>query len=473
MLAIITPGSIRNVVRGRSLAMARAAGRAFAMVVLCAGASRAVAQIAPAIDPNDPAMVEEISARVAEAFEDMPFEINPAGMTSGEGMFGAFFGPSVTKADFKKFIAILKLDKEQSEAAGMVYAQRLANYEAKGKPMQDMIMELMQKMGGAIGRGEQPKEPENIEQLSKAGEEIQKEREAMTKGVMGDLKDLVNAQQLERWPKVEMAERRNTLMRFQPLLMAPGVQVDVRVLVETTLAKKGIEQPDAAEKERIEQALAVYDTALDEQAKVAAPLDEAMRSQGIVSKPTPEQQEQMMKAMGQGGVIAERVRTANEAAVKSITSALPESTKAVLMDAYRAQAFPAIYKKMHGETVLEAAVKLADLTDEQREKLTKMKDEHWAKLKDLRPKAADQAVEANKRQTEWMAAKDEEAKQKAMEKMTQGLAMTARSDMRAADKEVVKQVRALMTDAQREKLPKRPKPNMPFEITPPAEVEKP
>ena len=40
-------------------------------------------------------------------------------------------------------------------------------------------------------------------------------------------------------------------------------------------------------------------------------------------------------------------------------------------------------------------------------------------------------------------------------------------------KEVVKQVRALMTDAQREKLPKRPRGAMPFEIPAPAEVEKP
>jgi hypothetical protein len=38
--------------------------------------------------------------------------------------------------------------------------------------------------------------------------------------------------------------------------------------------------------------------------------------------------------------------------------------------------------------------------------------------------------------------------------------------MKEMDREVVKQVRAMLTEAQRAKLPKRPKPNLPFEITP-------
>ncbi|MEK6702724.1 MAG: hypothetical protein AABZ53_10705, partial [Planctomycetota bacterium] len=307
-----------------------------------------------------------------------------------------------------------------------------------------------------------------IEQLTKAAQEIQKERAVMTKGVMEDLKELANAEQKERWPRVEMAERRNTLMRFQPLQMAPGVQVDVRRLVETTLEKKGIEQPDASEKERIEQTLVSHESTIDEHAKRAVPMDELFRTQGIQSKPTPEAQEKMMKMMGEGGLIAEKVRVANEAAVKSVGAALPESTRVVFMDAYRAEAFPEIYKKMHSEGVLEAALKLGDLTEEQRVRLTKMQEEHSAKLKDLRPKAAEQAVETNKRQTEWMAAKDEEAKSKAMQKMGEGFGtMTARADMRTADKEVVKQVRAMMTEVQREKLPKRPRGAMPFEISVP------
>lgn len=444
--------------------------RAWAVAgVAWVSASAAMGQV-ERVDPNDPAAAAERNAAMEDMFEDMPFEINPAGMTSGEGMFGAFFGPSVTKGDFKSFIAILRLDKEQAEAAGLVYAQRLANYEAKGKPMQDMITEFMKKMGEAMGRGEQPKEPENVEQLSKAALDIQKEREAMAKGVMEDLKALASTEQLVRWPKVEMAERRIMLMRFQPMMMAPGSVVDIRGVLDATLAKNGMEQPSESERQRIEQAIDTLEVALDEQAKMAAPLDASMRSAGLNAKPSPEQQQLMMKVMGEGGMIAERVRTANETAVKSIAAALAEATKAEFMIAYRTQAFPAIYRVMHSERLLDAAVQLTDLTDEQRDTLTKMRADHSAKFKELRPQAADQLVEQNKRQAEWMAAKDDEAKTKAMERLSESFSKTARQDMKMADKEMVKQVRAMLTEAQRDKLPKRPRPNLPFQAQP-SEVE--
>jgi hypothetical protein len=447
--------------------------RAFAVGALafCAGTAGAFGIGVQPADPPvaDPAAVEaaeKAAQQMEDMFEDMPMDFNPAGMTSGEGMFGAFFGPSVTKGDFKAFVKILGLDKDQAAAAEVVYAQRLMNYEAKGKPFQDLIMEALKGFGESMRRGEPEREPENIEQLSKAGDEIQREREAMAKGVMEDLKALATQAQLERWPKVEMAERRNVLMRFQPMMMAPGALVDVRAVIETTLSKPGIEPPVEMGRQRIEEALETRDLALDEQARRAVPIDATMRASSIRNKPTPEEMEAMMKAMGEGMQIAEQVRKANETAVKSIAAVLSDSSRAVFMDEYRARAFPAIYREMHSERVLATAIGLSDLSDEQREKIRVMRDEHLAKLKDLRPKAADQMIEQQQVQAEYMAAKDDEARMRVAERMGKIYSENFRMKMRESDREIVKQVRAALTEAQREKLPKRPRPNLPFEITP-------
>jgi hypothetical protein len=430
----------------------------------------AAAQDAAPAAPIDPEAAERAAQQMEEMFEDLPMDINAAGLTSGEGMFGAMFGPSVTKADFKSYIGLLGLDKEQAEAAETVYRQRLENYEVKGKPMQELLVEALKKMGEMMTRGEHQQEPDNLEQLSKAAVEIQSERESMARGVMEDLKALATTAQLERWPKVEMAERRNTLMRFQPLMMAPGALVEMRALVETTLAKKGIEQPVEMGKQQIEQTLEAHDLAIDEQARLAVPIDARMRtSMGMGSKATPEQQQEMMKAMGEGWQIAERVRKAHEAAIKSIAAVLSDSTRAVFMDEYHARAYPAIYRTTHAERVLEAAAGFADLSDEQRGQIKTMREEHLAKLKEMRPKAAEQIVEQNRVQAELMAAKDDEARMKLMERMNAAYKDNLRELMRTADKDVIKRARAVLTESQREKLPKRPRPNLPFEIQPAGE----
>jgi Spy/CpxP family protein refolding chaperone len=122
---------------------------------------------------------------------------------------------------------------------------------------------------------------------------------------------------------------------------------------------------------------------------------------------------------------------------------------------------------MHSERLLEAASAMTDLTDEQREKIKQMREEHTAKFKELRPKAVERMIEQQSVQSELMGAKDDDARMKAMDRMNKLYSSeNPRDKMREADKEIVKQVRGLLTVAQREKLPKRPRPTLPFDIKP-------
>ena len=221
-----------------------------------------------------------------------------------------------------------------------------------------------------------------------------------------------------------------------------------------------------------DQALAAYEAQMDEQAKIAIPLDDAFRSDMIVTKPSQEQMDRQMKLMTEGMAIGGKIQTATDTAAKALAGALASTPEArdLFQHHYNAAAFPQIYRPTHGENVLAAALKLADLTDDQRSKLTAIKDEVEPKFKDLRPKAVEETVGMSRFQTEYMAAKDDEARNKASERVQALMMAHAKADFKQLDKDVVKRVRAAVTDEQREKLPKRPRISTPFEIQPPADA---
>ena len=421
------------------------------------------------IDRTDPAVVEQMNAAMEDAFEDMPFSLDTEGMTSGEGLFGAMFGPSVSQSDFDGFIKILGFTSDQAGAARSIYKQRMANYQNKAGPMQKMITDFMSKVMKAAGRGEQP-DMDGEDKLMAAVKEVEVERVAMSTGVMEDLKALLSKEQEALWPTVEMSQRRNRLMRFQPLLMAPGARVDIHRIFDRTLAVPGIEKPTADGAERIAQALTEYDTTVDAIAKQVIPLDDDMHGNHMGSKATPEEMQRQMRMLADGSAMADRVRAANETAIRTSAEVLAEPVRATLWENFNREAYPNVYRETHGQRVIDAALKFKDLTDDQREKLTTMKTNHAAKLDGLKPKVVDQMIAQNQTQSEWMAAKDEEAKTKAQEKMMKTITEgNAKADMKAADGLAVKRVRELMNEEQRAKLPKRAKPKMPFEI----EVETP
>lgn len=445
-------------------------GAAALSLVLLAGAARAQPGVPP-VDPNDPIAVEQHNAAMEDAFADQAEMFNTEGMLSGEGMFGAFVGPSVTKADFARFIKILDLSKPQAEAAGAIYRQRIENYEVKGKPMKELITSIMKQAMQAMSRGEQF-EPENMEEFAKAVLDIQKERTSMTTGVLEDLKGLLTKDQEPAWPKVELVERRNRLLRFQPVQMVQGIQVDFREILDATFSKPGVARPDGAAQGALDQALAAYEAQMDEQAKIAIPLDDAFRSDMIITKPSQEQMDRQMKLMTEGMAIGGKIQAATDTAAKALAAALASTpeTRELFQHNYNAAAFPQVYRPTHGENVLAAALKLPDLTEDQRAKLDAIKAEVEPKFKDLRPKVVEETVGMTRFQTEYMAAKDDEARNKATERVQSLMMAHAKADFKQLDKDVVKRVRALVTDEQREKLPKRPRIATPFEIQPPAEA---
>ena len=139
---------------------------------------------------------------------------------------------------------------------------------------------------------------------------------------------LLTKDQEPAWPKVELAERRNRLLRFQPVQMIQGIQIDFREILETTFSKPGVAKPDGAVQGAIDQALAAYEAQMDEQAKIAIPLDDAFRSDMIVTKPSQEQMDRQMKLMTEGMAIGGKIQTATDTAAKALAGALASTPEA-------------------------------------------------------------------------------------------------------------------------------------------------
>lgn len=456
-LRLCWPSLVRpaGMVGRRVLAGVLAAG-----VLMVAGQARAAQPPAMGEEPTEQSEAIR-DAQFEEMMEEMPFEMNLEGMTSGEGVLGAMFGPPITQADFDGFVRLLNFQDEQKQAAAMIYTQRLANYQAKAGPLQKMLADLMARQMQAMRDGAhmeaEPTETE-MKKLNEVAKAADVERAALRTGVMDDLRSLLGDGQDEAWQRVEMADRRNRLLRSQSLLMAESGRVDLRAVLARSVDAKAL---DATVSERVDRAMADWDQAIDIHARTMAPLEDQIRAVAFEER-KPEQMERQMRLMGEGAAIARKVVTTTEAAHKAIAAELPPEAAEKFAEAFLRASHPRLFRTRHGERTADAALALLDLTAEQRDRLTAIRDTHQAALKRLRPAAIKRQKAMEEFQAAFLAAKDDAERAKISESMS---SMWSEPDpmveMRTKDNEVVKQVRAVLTEEQRKQLPRRPTPNLP------------
>jgi hypothetical protein len=453
-------------VRARWSHLAVAAGLAASTLLWSLAAAWGGCQPATEATPvgnGDPAEESEAirDAQFEEMMEEMPFEMNLEGMTSGEGVFGAMFGPPITQADFDGFVRLLNFQNEQKQAAALIYSQRMANYQAKAGPLQKMLADLMARQMQAMRDGEhmeaQPTETE-MKKLNEVAKAADVERAALRTGVMDDLRSLLGPGQDEAWQRVEMADRRNRLLRAQSMLMVESGRVDLRAVLARSVDAKAV---DATVSERVGLAMSDWDQAIDVHARAMAPIEEQLRSAAFADDRA-EQMDKQMKLMGQGVTLARRVIATTEASQRAIAAELPPDLAEKFTDGFLRAAHPRIYRTRHGERTIDAALAFTDLTAEQRGRLTALRDAHQTLLKRLRPDAIKRQKAQDEFQAAIMAAKDDAERAKVMESSSEVWSQPdPMGELRGKDNELVKQVRRVLTEEQRKRLPKRPVPAIP------------
>ena len=470
-----------NLLANRCFASIRAtlsAGAVAAAVVVSSGTAMPVfAQPnivvnTPGGMPSDPGSVEDLNAAMEDAFADMDFDM-------GEMMNQAMGSPNsapISEADLNRFMTILEFTADQREAASTIFKQRFDNFRETGKDyprqMQDMMNAMMKKVSEAMQAGDMggANAMADKEYMTKAAEleaKIKKNKEDLETGVLADLKDLLSKPQEALWPKVEMTRRRETAMRSQLLMMTVAAKVDLRQVAERYIAKH---------KDTPAAAVASVNAALDDhEAKIDPMFTQIIEMQTNAEKGNDEVREKMgkgdapdiekmMAPMRELPVIAQRLRRANLATANVIADALPAEQHDGFLGAYQAAAFPSTFRPMHSEKVLGAALQIDDLRDDQRAKLTEMQTAQITRLAQLRQAVVKEAVEAADAKAD-AAAKGEV---NAMDMFMPSMGSVAKQELRTADNDTVKQVRTMLTDEQREKLPKRQKPANPmkFEVSP-------
>jgi len=211
--------------------------------------------------------------------------------------------------------------------------------------------------------------------------------------------------------------------------------------------------------EPVEQALLEYEGAIDADAKALLELqerdDKADREQAAAAGPGKEGAAmpdfaRIGKVYKDAGAITARIRGVNQRFAGIIGQQWPAEQQAEWDQSVRQAMYPGIYRPTHGERVAEAALAMNDLTDEQRAAVTQGLESLRGKLPALRQRAVEEAIKQQEIMADGFDSRG--INYSAVEQLT---GMTAQQDIATAEGALVKQVRDLLNDEQKAKLPRR------------------
>ena len=415
--------------------------------------------------PNDPVLRAQREAMGGDMINDMPFGVDIEGMTSGKGMYGGNYGPSIMADELELLIKLLCFSAEQAATARQLYQQRQANYFATAGPLQAAANEIFESTTRMHHGGREP-DQDIFTPFTLAAKRVESERIIIRMGVLEDLRSLLTPEQEPNWPKMEAAARLVRFMRLESVVNASGVRVDVRSLVERTLMERTLAQagtgaPSLSNREAIDDLLKEYGLASDAIVRRACSLDDEIRAHAERAQAT---RESWTARAELGTELLEKIeqfRNANETVMRKVTGIISGATADKLWLLYHRESFPKIYGRLHSERVLEAALKLSDLSAQQREELMALQASHLTKLATLRTQVAGQQVEEQQLTMQVRKIENEEARKNIMTRLRELRLEVSKTELKNSDYAMVKDVRGIVTEAQRAKLPKRAKPVMP------------
>lgn len=300
----------------------------------------------------------------------------------GRAGMGNGFAPSISKADLKKFAAVLSLDELQTETSEQLLAAFQAEHDVIAKQarkeMDRIRVEFEDSQDPSVFRDEMPK----------VMEVYRTESQKIEKQFFDDMKLLLNAEQTERWPKVERLHRR---LQSLPAGMLSGESVD---LVATVEQLKLTETPPdlVAILDRYETDL---DRALIERDRIREERTAAMMRGGPGGGGgfnfDFEQIRKDMAEMRKAGI---EVCEINQRYARSVEATLPEDRRAEFGQQVRKETFPRVYRETHTAKCLQAAAEFGDLSPDQKSAISQLVETYDREVKSINGKWAD-AVQAS------------------------------------------------------------------------------
>lgn len=315
-------------------------------------------------------------------------EAQAQGMRMRTGMGGPMGGgtPTLSRRSVEAYGRILQLDAEQKEAVQLLadgFRATLSDLEKDVEGKINKLQEDAQDEGWGVFQREMPKI---------IGEMTEKQQRAEEQFI-SDVKALLNDEQMGRWPAVERHRRRDLFLRVG---MVSGAGVDLWTAHDRIMQRERPEgETPAVAPENAEQVREIIDRYEMDMDRHLVEMERKYRedlrtmSEGTENMFDMQRMQDRLKAYAEIGV---RMRNLNRDTVRKLEPLYSAEAASALREEFNSRAYPRIYRASVPSRLYEAALKLGDLTPEQREAVEKAKadyvraaeplNEAWARATD-------------------------------------------------------------------------------------------
>ncbi len=369
-----------------------------------------------------------------------------AQMGAWRAMAGGMTTPNVNARQLKLYARILGLSPDQSKAA----EDLLSGYETEYLAAIKRFQEIQQAANQEFMQSGDMQEVQGA--VQDAMKKFSKRADTLEQTLMSDLKSLLEPAQLERWPQLERIHRRMTTVNWGSL---SGESVDIVDLVEGLRLTSEQAAPLAP-------VLSQYELDLDRELQSRnAVIQEQIRDwyETGFTDFGPERLERMKKQATDLREAGRKILDLNKRYASQIQPLVPQDLQAEFSEKVKLSSYPIVYRKSYTMRVLEAALKFADLDAGQRDGITNLRDTY--------------VREATTANDQWAAAITENELNPADDnpfasfmpnrQLPEGI-KKAKEARDAIDTRTVDAVKALLSEAQKAKLPeKKYRPDLDFD----------
>lgn len=395
-----------------------------------------------------------VLAVIGGTLAPLPSAYAQGGRGGGPGGMGGFFGgmgggfgdvlnPSVNSRDLERYSDVLGLNADQRAVVRELFGGYQEQYRAFAEKAREDLANMRGRMEGERGQREGGGRGmgEAFNAIRETFTRLREERERMERTFFEDVRVILTPEQEALWPRVERMRRRETTMERG--LMA-GENVDLLRLVERLNLPSDLRQQLAGTLEQYEVEL---DRALVERNRVQ---EEGLSGLMAGRFGRPEEgfdMERAQRAFQEARESSMRLRDVNRRYARQIEGQLPEDRRAQFTRLFNEASFPEAYRESAVSRNIAVALGFADLTAEQRQRLTEVREQY---ARESGP-VADRLARAIEEQQATMTVEQLMARFRGGED-TSPLAQ-ARQARRDLERTFGDRVRAILTPEQIERLP--------------------
>ncbi|MBM4109211.1 MAG: hypothetical protein FJ255_10450 [Phycisphaerae bacterium] len=294
------------------------------------------------------------------------------GMMGGMGGgFGDVLNPSVNSRDLDRYGDILGLSADQKGAVRELFGGYQDQFRAWAEKTRDEMAAIRGRMEAERGqRGEGRGAGEAFNAIRESFTRLRGEREKMEQVFFEDVKTILTPEQEALWPKVERTRRRETTMARG---FVAGENVDLFRVLERLNLPADLRATLTATLDQYEVDL---DRALVDRNKVQ---EEGISNfmGGRFGRPDEGfDMEKAQKAFQEARDVSIRLRDVNRRYARQLEAQLPEDRRAGFNKAFNEASFPEAYRESAIVRNVTAAMGFADLTPDQRQRLTELRDQY-------------------------------------------------------------------------------------------------